>query len=127
MADKQDLAQERTDWAEDRTDWAEDRTILAQERTYAGWLRTGLAVLVVALGLKALFVDFEPKWVPRTVSASLCGVAVLIFAGACGRTVTAIRRLNVHAVAPQGVLRVISVAVLLSLAATAIGVILWFV
>ena len=120
-------AKDKTDLARDRTDWAEDRTILAQERTYAGWLRTGLAVLVVALGLKALFADFQPKWLPRTVSAAMCGVAVLIVAGACTRTVTAIRRLNDHAVEPQGVVRVIVVAVLVSAAATAIGVMLWFV
>ena len=46
------------DLAENRTDWAEDRTILANERTFAGWMRTGMASLAVAIGLKAVFGGF---------------------------------------------------------------------
>ncbi|MDF1729557.1 MAG: DUF202 domain-containing protein, partial [Sulfitobacter sp.] len=45
----------KNELAEDRTDWAEDRTILANERTFAGWMRTGMASLAVAIGLKAVY------------------------------------------------------------------------
>ncbi|MEY8838652.1 DUF202 domain-containing protein, partial [Cribrihabitans sp. XS_ASV171] len=43
---------DKTDMAESRTDWAEDRTLLANERTYAGWLRTGMAAVALALGTR---------------------------------------------------------------------------
>ena len=54
-----DAAEAKTEWAEDRTDWAEDRTILANERTFAGWMRTGMAAIAIAVGLKAVFNDAD--------------------------------------------------------------------
>ena len=48
--------------ARDRTDLAEDRTILANERTFAGWMRTGLATIGIALGFQALFGRVDPTW-----------------------------------------------------------------
>ena len=47
------------DLADARTAWAEDRTVLANERTFAGWMRTGMACIALALGLKAVFKDTE--------------------------------------------------------------------
>lgn len=79
MTDKNDLAEDRTDWAEDRTDWAEARTILANERTFAGWMRTGMASVALALGLRALFDPFEPTWIPKAVASIFVVVAVMIF------------------------------------------------
>ena len=72
MSDKNDLAQ-------DRTDWAEDRTILANERTFAGWMRTGMASVALALGLRAVFGSFEPTWVPKAVASGFILTAIMIF------------------------------------------------
>lgn len=47
------------DMAQTRTEWAEDRTLLANERKFAGWMRTGMACIGIALGMKAVFKDTE--------------------------------------------------------------------
>ena len=65
--------------ARERTDWAEDRTILANERTYAGWMRTGMASVALALGLRALFGPFEPTWLPKLVASIFIGTGIMIF------------------------------------------------
>ena len=60
---------DRNELAEDRTHWAEDRTSLANERTFAGWMRTGMAAIGVAIGLKAVFGAFEPTWMAKAVAS----------------------------------------------------------
>ena len=75
MSDKNDLA-------EDRTDWAEDRTILANERTFAGWMRTGMAAVAVAIGLRAVFGEFEPTWVAKAVASVFIFAALYVYLAA---------------------------------------------
>ena len=72
MSDKNDLAQERTDWAEDRTN-------LANERTFAGWMRTGMASVGVAIGLKAVFGATEPTWLAKGVASVFLAAALFMF------------------------------------------------
>ncbi len=119
MADKNDLAR-------DRTDWAEDRTILANERTFAGWMRTGMASVALALGLRALFRPFEPDWVPKLVAEIFIVTAILIFWAARQAACKTQKRMSEHQTESQSTRRVTLLAALLSIGAALTGVILWF-
>jgi len=112
--------------AKERTDWAEDRTILANERTFAGWMRTGMASLGVALGLRALFGEFEPTWLPKTVSTIFVLTAILIFWAARRQACATIDRLNDHQAKPQSPLYMTTLASVLSIASAATGIVLWW-
>ncbi|EYD72587.1 DUF202 domain-containing protein [Limimaricola hongkongensis] len=115
----------RTEWAEDRTDWAEDRTLLANERTFAGWMRTGMAALGVAIGLKAVFGAFEPTWLAKAVASIFILIALLIFAAAAREARRAQARISSHDAEAQGARRMLALALMLSLGGLATGAILW--
>lgn len=115
----------KTKWAEDRTDWAEDRTLLANERTFAGWMRTGMGALAVAIGLKAVFGDFDPTWLAKAVASIFILIALLIFAAAAHEARKAQRRITSHDAEAQGARRMLILALLLSLGGLATGAILW--
>ena len=115
-----------TEMARDRTDWAEDRTILANERTFAGWMRTGMASVALALGLRALFGPFEPDWVPKLVSSGFIVIAILIFWAARQNACATSQRMQEHATESQSTFRMTLVAALLSFGAAATGLILWW-
>ena len=119
MSDKSKLA-------EDRTDWAEDRTILANERTFAGWMRTGMACLGVALGLKAVFAGFSPTWVPKLVANVFVAVAIFIFWAARNKSCQTIQRMDEHATNPQPSTNMTLIAIVLTCGAVATGAILWW-
>lgn len=84
--------------AEQRTDFAEDRTILANERTFAGWFRTGMAAIGIAVGFGALYRDLEPAWVPRAVGTAFLLAAAYIFIAADRRACAVTSRLDAHEV-----------------------------
>ncbi|MEJ6404474.1 YidH family protein [Yoonia sp. 2307UL14-13] len=126
MNDKNSLAEDRTDWAEDRTDWAEDRTILANERTFAGWMRTGMACLGLALGLKAVFNGFSPTWVPKVVANVFVLLAIFIFWAARNKSCQTQRRMNDHATNAQSSTNMTIIATVLTCGAIATGAILWW-
>lgn len=65
--------------ARTRTEWAEDRTILANERTFSSWIGTGMGGIGVAIGLKAVFGDFEPTWAAKAVATLFLVAAILVF------------------------------------------------
>ena len=121
MTDKTDS----TEMAQDRTDWAEDRTILANERTFAGWMRTGMACVGLALGLKAVFGDFEPTWVAKAAAEVFIVIGIFIFWTARVKCKATLDRLSDHAAEaiPTGSMTV--VATILTLGAGMTGVILW--
>lgn len=119
MADKKDLAQ-------DRTEWAEDRTILANERSFAGWMRTGMASVALALGLRALFRPFDPAWMPKLVAEVFIVIAILIFWAARQNAAKTQARMSEHETESQSVRRMTLLASLLTLGAALTGVILWF-
>ena len=114
-----------TAWAEDRTDWAEDRTLLANERTFAGWTRTGLATLALALGLSAVFRQTEPTYLAKAVAMVFVALAVGVFIGAFLEARCVVRRMNAHAVAPVSALRLAVMTAALVIAAVMVGGLLW--
>ncbi|NKB26694.1 MAG: DUF202 domain-containing protein [Rhodobacteraceae bacterium] len=120
------MSDHEQDMAEERTDWAEDRTMLANERTFGGWMRTGMASVGVALGLKAVFAAFEPTWVPRLVASIFILVAVLIFWAARRNAAKMMQRLNSHVAESASTTRMTIITVVLSAGAAATGLILWF-
>ncbi|MEM9969584.1 MAG: DUF202 domain-containing protein [Pseudomonadota bacterium] len=120
------MADKSTELAEDRTDWAEDRTLLANERTFAGWMRTGMAAVALALGLRALFGAFEPAWVPKVAASMLILVALFIFYAAWRSTCHTLDRLEDHDAHGQPVRRIALIAGLMAISAATTGVILWY-
>lgn len=117
--------QDKNDMAEDRTDWAEARTMLAAERTFAGWMRTGMASVALALGLRALFGPFEPTWIPKAVSTLFIVIAVVIFWAAWRNCSQTLDEMNAHDTEPQSSRNLGLVAAGLTTASVATGVVLW--
>ena len=115
----------KNDLAEDRTDWAEDRTILANERTFAGWMRTGMAAVAVAIGMKAVFGAFEPTWVAKAVASIFVVAGVAIFASSARLSCKAQRRIASHSTEPHPVWRLWIIAGVLSAGSIATLGILW--
>jgi putative membrane protein len=114
------------DLAQARTDWAEDRTILANERSFASWMRTGLACLAVALGLKALFRPFEPTWMARSVAEIFVLAALVIFWLAYRRAVQTRVRMSEHAANGQSRHAMATISGLMVLGALGTGALLWW-
>ncbi len=111
--------------AEDRTDWAEDRTGMANERTFAGWLRTGMAAIAVAVGLQVVFREIDPTWLGKAVATVFLLIAIFIFWTAQQKARDADKRLSRHKTdAPRPRNYTIMAAVFV-LAAVFVGVVLW--
>ncbi|PWJ12091.1 YidH family protein [Jannaschia seohaensis] len=115
----------KTDWAEERTDWAEDRTVLANERTFAGWMRTGMAAIAIAVGLRAVFNAAEPTWLPKLVATVFIGAALTIFWSAWRNATRGHKRLSTHATHEQDTRFFATLAATFSIGAMAVGAILW--
>ncbi|WP_292290675.1 DUF202 domain-containing protein [Marivita sp.] len=116
---------DKTDLAERRTNWAEDRTVLANERTFAGWMRTGMACIAIALGLKALFGPVEPTWIAQAVATMFIVVALLIFWAAWRNSHEAQRRMDDHKADGQSSQKMGWISAGLSLGSVATGIMLW--
>ena len=112
--------------AEERTDWAEDRTILAMERTFAGWMRTGMACVALALGLKAVFDGFSPTWVPKLVSLVFIAIAIFVFWSARNKACATQSRLTARSANPQTTWNMTLTASVLTVGAVGTGAILWW-
>jgi putative membrane protein len=125
MDQHSDDQDKKTDWAEWRTDWAEDRTVLANERTFAGWMRTGMAAIAIAVGLRAVFDAAEPVWVPKLVSTVFVGAALVIFWSAWRNTSQGSERLSTHDTKRQDSRVFAVLAATFSLGAVAVCAILW--
>nr|WP_108484956.1 DUF202 domain-containing protein [Oceaniglobus ichthyenteri] len=114
--------------AEDRTDWAEDRTILANERTFAGWMRTGMACVALALGLRAIFGEADLPWHPaRGVATLFCAIAVVIFWMARRKSCETLSRMSEHATKPIPTRSMTMLATLLSVGAAGTAALLWII
>ena len=109
---------EQSELAHVRTDFAEDRTVLANERTFAGWMRSGLAAIGIALAFNALFGRLEPTWVPKSIATTFLAIAMLIFLGAERRACAVLAKLHAHNIVTVklGYLRLVTI---LTVAATA--------
>lgn len=112
--------------ADTRTAWAEDRTMLANERTFAGWMRTGMACIALALGLKAIFKDTDYPLLAKCVAEIFIVVAILIFWAAVTKCREAQKRMDDHDVEAQSHRRMTVLASVLTIGALATGVLLWF-
>jgi inner membrane protein YidH len=53
------------------------RYSLANERTFLAWIRTGLALMAAAVGLRQLVPDFALPWVQGGASALLAALGLL--------------------------------------------------
>ncbi|SFR39627.1 YidH family protein [Litoreibacter janthinus] len=113
------------DLADTRTAWAEDRTMLANERTFAGWMRTGMACIALALGLKAVFQDTQYPMIAKAVSEIFILVGIIIFWAAVTKSRKTRARMSEHDVAAQSNNQMLVLASILTIAAIATGVILW--
>lgn len=125
MNDAEDRTDSRKKWAEDRTDWAEDRTILASERTFAGWLRTGMSSVALALGMKVIFGNFDPTWGAKAIATIFIAVALYIFWMARRQACRTLSRMQAHDSKAQTVTRVRIMSWSLSAGTVATGVALW--
>ncbi|MCK0169156.1 DUF202 domain-containing protein [Jannaschia sp. S6380] len=125
MKNGDDNQDKKTDWAEDRTDWAEDRTVLANERTFAGWMRTGMAAIAIAVGLRAVFGAAEPTWVPKAVATIFIGAALVIFWSAWRNTKTGHKRLDTHDTERQDSRVFAILSAVFSVGAVATCIVLW--
>ena len=118
------IMSDKKDYAEERTDWAEDRTILANERTFAGWMRTGMACVALALGLKAVFGDFEPTWLAKAVAIIFILAAILIFWAAAVNSRKAQKRIDTHDTEAQSHTKMLILALILTAGSVATGAVL---
>ncbi|SDY48665.1 YidH family protein [Citreimonas salinaria] len=115
----------KTELAKDRTDWAEDRTVLANERTFASWIRSGLAAVAVALGLHALFRDFEPTWVPKMLANIFILTAIAIFVAAWRGAMRMQKRMKSHDTGGPPRTGLSAITAVLIAVSLATGVVLW--
>ena len=114
-----------TDLSETRTAWADDRTDPANERTFAGWMRTGMACVALALGLKAVFKDSEHTLVAKAAAEIFVVAAILIFWAAVSKSKETKKRMDDHDVEGQSHQRMTLLASILTVGAFVSGVILW--
>lgn len=119
MSDKNELAEERTNWAE-------DRTVLANERTFAGWMRTGMASVAIALGLKAVFGEFEPTWAAKATSSVFVVLACYIFYSARSQACATHARMTQHDATAKSSTSMTITASVLAAGSVATGAILWW-
>jgi putative membrane protein len=120
-------SQSKNDLAQDRTDWAEDRTVLANERTFAGWMRTGMASLAIAIGLQAVFGVTEPTWIAKSVASIFVILSIVVFWAAWRNACKVISRLDSHAAEPVSKSHFKTIAAIMTLGSLATGVVLWLV
>ncbi len=120
-------AEERAaeEYEDPRTAWAEDRTVLANERTFAAWMRTGMACIGVALGLKAVFGATDYPIIAKIVAELFIFCAILIFWAAARRCRATLNRMDEHDANAQSHQNMALTATVLTVGAVASGVILW--
>jgi putative membrane protein len=116
---------ERTELAQDRTNLAEDRTLLAHERSFAGWVRTGMASVGIALGFNALFRSVDPHWVPKGIATAFLAIAAFIFISAERRACAVMSRLEAHKVAALKPMRLRLLTWTLTAATAALALVIW--
>lgn len=122
MAEKDDNPE---DMAEQRTEWAEDRTLLANERTFSSWMGSGLGAVGVAIGLKAVFGEFEPTWAAKIVASLFLGVAIYIYWAACISARKARERLRSSDAEVQSGKSFVRLASIMTIATLGVGAVLW--
>jgi putative membrane protein len=108
-----------------RNDLAEDRTLLASERTFAGWMRTSLGSIGIAVGFHALFGRVEPRVVPQLIATLFLLLAIFIAWAAVRRASSLRQRLSPHLAETVQPLNLALIAAAVSLGAVALGLAFW--
>lgn len=108
-----------------RTEWAEDRTILANERTFSSWMGFGLGAVGIAIGMKAVFGDFEPTWAAKLVASFFLLIAIVIYWTARRQAKKTLSRLQETDAEAMPTRNFTLLAVLLTAATLATGGVLW--
>ncbi len=119
------MSKETEKLADQRTKWAEDRTLMANERTFSSWMGTGLGAIGVAIGLKAVFGDFEPTWAAKLVASIFLAAAIAIFWAARHQAMKTFERLHDNDANAQPSRSYTALAGIMTIAAIATGAILW--
>lgn len=107
------------------TDLAEDRTLLASERTFAGWVRTSLGCVGIAVGFHALFLSVEPRWVPKGIASLFLALAVMIAWAAERRAGRLRQRLSPHIAEAARPVNLAVIALAVSVGALALLIAFW--
>lgn len=105
--------------ARERTEWALVRTRLAKERTFNAWLRTGLAIMGAGIVTAKLMTDFQPQWLLRTLSVLFVVLGALIIGLGLRTYFRVIQQVEKVRVGSHPFWFILSLAVLLMLAAVA--------
>lgn len=125
MADTDQDTSRDASGSEARTDWAEDRTVLANERTFAAWMRTGMACIGVALGLRVVFSTTQYPMVAKGVAELFVLTSVWIFWSAARRCKDTQSRMDAHDTNAQSHRNMLIISLAMTVGAVATGVILW--
>jgi putative membrane protein len=110
---------------DEKTDLAEDRTLLASERTFAGWMRTSLGSIGIAVGFHALFGTMEPRWVPQGIASLFLALAVAIAWSAVRRAANLRDRLKPHLAETVRPMNLAAIAAAVSAGAAALAAAFW--
>ena len=113
------------DNSETRTRWAEDRTIMANERTFSSWMGTGLGSVGVAIGLKAVFGDFEPTWAAKLVATLFLITAIAIYWAARRQACKTLEKLSDNDAETMPTKSFTRLATMMTIATVGVGGILW--
>ena len=108
-----------------KTELAEDRTLLANERTFAGWMRTSLGCIGIALAFHALFRAIEPLWLPKAAATLFLLIAVQIAWASVRRAASVRQRVDPHLADAARPMNLEVVAGAISLGAGLVAAIFW--
>ena len=114
-----------TDKAKIRTEWAEDRTIMANERTFSSWMGFGLGSVGIAIGLKAVFGDFDPTWAAKLVASLFLIIAIVIYWAARRQACKTLARLSDNDAEAMPTKSFTALASMLTFATIPTGAVLW--
>jgi len=109
--------------ARERTELAVVRTRLAKERTFNAWLRTGLALMGAGVAIAKLMSDFQPQWILRLLAVLFVVIGGLIIGLGLRTYFRVIQRVEKVRVGGHPFWYILTLAVLLILAAV-IGLVL---
>jgi len=107
----------------ERTELAVIRTRLAKERTFNAWLRTGLALMGAGVAIAKLMSGFQPQWVLRSLAVLFVVIGGLIIGLGLRTYFRVIQRVEKVRVGGHPFWYILTLALLLVLAAI-IGLIL---
>ena len=126
MTDQENTAKlDAQEMSTQRTEWSEDRTLLANERTFAAWMRTGMACIGIALGLRAVFGSTDYPMGAKLVAELFILCAVIIFWAAVRRSYATKTRISANDTFAASSQNMILTASVMTIGAISTGVILW--